>query len=106
MDLGSPIFTVEWSHILGGGAVGTVLLLALVERLRRTFATRADLNGLGERVNTLDTHYAQLRRAVDDTRERLMTVETEQKLQWERVMEQVIKPLERITDKLETVGKA
>jgi hypothetical protein len=106
MAMDAPIFDVYWSDLLGGGLVGTVLLLALIERLRRTFATKVDLNGLGDRVNLLQTHNAQLQEAIDDTRERLMSVETEQKLQWERVMEQVIRPLERITEKLEGMGTA
>lgn len=32
-------------------------------------------------------------------------MEREQKHQWERIAEQVIRPLERITDKLEAVGE-
>lgn len=97
---------LSWAGLLGSGAVATVLLLALVERLRRTFATRADLNGVGERMNALQAVQAQLREAVDETRERLAAVEAEQKHQWERVAEQVIRPLERITEKLESVGEA
>ncbi|CAA9307625.1 MAG: hypothetical protein AVDCRST_MAG89-907 [uncultured Gemmatimonadetes bacterium] len=95
-----------WSTILGSGAITTVVFLALVERLRRTFATQADLNGLGDRVNALQTLFTQLRESLEDNRDRVMTVESEQKHQWERVAEQVIRPLERITEKLENVTEA
>jgi hypothetical protein len=60
------VLTLGWTEIAGGGFVLTVAFLALVERLRRTFATRAELKGMRERV---------------------------------------IRPLERVTDKLETVGE-
>lgn len=97
--------TLDWHLLAGSGFAITVLLLALVERLRRTFATRQDLNGLGDRVNALQSLYMQAREAADEARDRVSIVETEQKHQWERVAEQVIKPLERITDKLETVSE-
>jgi hypothetical protein len=98
--------SLDWQAIAGSGFVFAVLFLALVERLRRTFATRQDLNGLGERVNALQTLYTQVRETVDENRDRVMAVETEQKHQWERVAEQVIRPLERITEKLENVTEA
>jgi hypothetical protein len=60
------VLTLGWTEIAGSGFAVTVALLALVERLRRTFATRAELKGMRERV---------------------------------------IRPLERVTDKLETVGE-
>ncbi len=96
---------IGWEMLAGSGFVVGVLLLALVERLRRTFATRQDLNGLGDRVNALQTLYVQTRDLADEARDRLSGVEAEQRHQWERVAEQVIKPLERITDKLETVSE-
>jgi hypothetical protein len=98
--------TLDWPAITGSGFVVTVLFLALVERLRRTFASQSDLNGLGERVNGLQTLFVQLREGLDENRERVVAVETEQKHQWERVAEQVIRPLERITEKLENVTEA
>ncbi|HEU0052187.1 MAG TPA: hypothetical protein VFQ39_03375 [Longimicrobium sp.] len=102
----TALYTIHWSDLVGGGLVGSVLLLALVERLRRIFATRADLNGLGDRVNTLQGAQTQIREALDEARERLSMVETEQKHQLERVTAQVIRPLERITEKLENVMEA
>lgn len=100
-----PVLTLDWPALVGSGVVTTVVFLALVERLRRTFATQTDLNGLGDRVNAMQTLFIQLREGTDDFRTRLNTVESEQKHQWERVAEQVIKPLERITEKLEMVSE-
>ena len=97
--------TIDWPALAGSGFVATVLLLALVERLRRTFATRHDLNGLGDRLNALQTLYIQVREAADDARDQASACRAEQKHQWERVADQVIKPLERITEKLENVSE-
>jgi len=99
------VITLDWSTIAGSGFVVTVLLLALVERLRRVFATRQELNGVGDRLNALQSLYLQVREAADEARDRAGTTRTEQKHQWERVAEQVIKPLERITEKLESVSE-
>ena len=104
--IATPSGTLDMLALVGGGTAATVLLLALVERLRRTFATRQDLNGLGDRVAALQTLYLQVREGVDDARERIATTEAEQRHQWERIAEQVIRPLERITDKLEGVAEA
>ncbi|HEX2093310.1 MAG TPA: hypothetical protein VHG28_12960 [Longimicrobiaceae bacterium] len=100
-----PVLTFDWQALAGSGFVASVLLLALVERLRRTFVTRQELNGLGDRLNALQTLYIQARDAADEARDRVTVVETEQKHQWERVAEQVIRPLERINEKLESVSE-
>jgi hypothetical protein len=102
----TPSWTVDVSTLVGSGIGATVLLLALVERLRRTFATRQDLNGFGERLSALQSLYIQVRESADDARERVGATEAEQRHQWERIAEQVIRPLERITDKLENVAEA
>jgi acyl-CoA reductase-like NAD-dependent aldehyde dehydrogenase len=99
------VLTLSWQTIAGSGFVATVLLLALVERLRRTFATRQELNGLGDRMNALQSLYLQVREAADEARDRAVSAQAEQKHQWERVAEQVIRPLERITEKLESVSE-
>lgn len=101
----TPGWTMEIPVLVGSGLGLTVLLLALVERLRRTFATRQDLNGFGDRLMALQTLYLQVREAADDARERIAAAESEQRHQWERIAEQVIRPLERITDKLEGVAE-
>jgi hypothetical protein len=98
--------TLDWTAFAGGGAVVSVLFLALVERLRRTFATRQELNGLGQKFNALENLYIQARDAADEAHDRVVSLEREQKHQWERIAELVIRPLEKITDKLEVVGEA
>lgn len=94
---GNLIHDLDWSTIAGSGFVMSVLLLALVERLRRTFATRDDLNGLGQKFSALEDLYIQVREATDEARAEIREVRTEQRHQWERINTQVIQPLERIT---------
>lgn len=102
----TTIVSLRWADLLGGGVVAGIFLLALTERLRRTFATRNDLNGLGERQNALQGQAGELRKLQDELRERVAALESEQKNQAERVVTQVIRPLERITEKLENVSRA
>ncbi|MDB4948902.1 MAG: hypothetical protein JWM27_1551 [Gemmatimonadetes bacterium] len=100
------IVTLHWSDLAGGGVVASILLLALVERLRRTFATRADLNGLGDRVTGLHDQVVHVADTADAAEALATRVQAEQKHQWVRVAEQVMRPLERITEKLESVSVA
>jgi hypothetical protein len=100
------MLTLDWSTVLGGGFVITVLLLALVERLRRTFATKDQLNGFGHRVNELTGLYQQVREAVDDARDAVRSLEAEQRHQTDRLNRQVIDPLERISIKLQELTKS
>jgi hypothetical protein len=60
------IHTLDWTAFAGGGFVVSVLFLALVERLRRTFATRQEVNGLGEKFNALQSLFLQVREATDE----------------------------------------
>lgn len=99
------VLTLDWPAIAGSGFVLSVLFLALVERLRRTFASRADLDELNDKLTALQSLYLQAREAADLARELATAVERDQRHQWERIAEQVIRPLERITDKLEAVGE-
>lgn len=96
---------LDWSAVAGSGFVMSVLLLALVEKLRRTFATQHDLNGLGEKFNALENLYIQVRESADEARAGVGAIRAEQRHQWERINEQVIRPLERITEKLEDLGE-
>jgi len=91
--------------VVGISTAATVLFLAMVERLRRTFATRHEMNGLGERLTALHTLYVQVRESADEARERAVAAETEQRRQWERITEHVVRPLDRITEKLEGVAE-
>lgn len=92
--------------MVGIGTAAAVLFLAMVERLRRTFATRQELNGLGERLTALHTLYVQVRESADEARERAIAAETEQRRQWERITEHVVRPFDRITEKLAGVAEA
>jgi acyl-CoA reductase-like NAD-dependent aldehyde dehydrogenase len=100
------VLTLDWPAIAGSGFVAAVIIGALTERLRRVFASRQELNGLGDKFNALQSLYLQVRESADEARERAKANQAAQKQQWERIAEQVIKPLERITDRLEAVGEA
>jgi hypothetical protein len=104
--ISETVVALDWTELAGGGLLTSVLLMALVERLRRTFATRADLNGLGERLNELQAAWVLVRETAEEARELSSRVQNDQKHQWARVGEQVIRPLERITEKLETLSVA
>lgn len=104
MSSGS-VLGLDWPAVVGSGFVMTVLLLALVERLRRTFATRVELDGLSAKLTALEQRADALRAAGDLLRERVSGVETEQKHQWERMDEVGIRPLQRVLRKLESLGE-
>lgn len=100
------VLTLDWQAIAGSGFAAAVLIGALTERLRRVFATRQELNGLGDKFNALQSLYLQVRESADEAQERAKASQAAQKQQWERIAEQVIKPLERITDRVEAMGEA
>ncbi len=100
------VLSLDWSAIAGSGFVVSVLFLALVERLRRTFASKQELTALGEKFDALRSLCLEVRETADEARERALSTQAEQKHQWERIAEQVIRPLERITEKLESVSAA
>lgn len=85
-----------------GGAAASVLVLALVERLRRTFATRQDLDALGERLRALEGACREAREAAAEVCDRLEETQREHRLHGERLVEQWLRPLERAVERLET----
>lgn len=103
---GERMLALDWSAVAGSGWVATVLLLALVERLRRTFAARPELNALREQIVAVEAQCAQARQAAEEARSRAQAGQAEQRHHWERVNEQVLRPLERIAAKLEGVAEA
>ena len=97
---------MDWSAVVGSGFVVAVLMLALVERLRRTFATKDELNGFGQRVNNLEHLYHEVREMLEDARNVVRGLESEQRHYSDRLNRQVIEPLQRITVKLEELAEA
>lgn len=87
--------------IAAGGVAASVLLLALVERLRRTFATRQDLDALGERLRALEGACREAREAAEEVCDRLGETQREHRLHGERLVEQWLRPLERAVERLE-----
>ncbi len=100
------VIELDWPAIAGSGFVVSILMLALVERLRRTFATRQEVDGLAKRLSALQSLYLQAREAANQAREQALAVGTEQRHQAERIAEQVIRPLGRIAEKLESLSEA
>jgi len=94
---------IDWKVLTSGGLFVGVLFLALVERLRRTFATRHDLNGLGERFTALQTLYLQTRESVDEVRDHALQLRAQGKSQVERI-DGVIDALLRLTEKVDQVS--
>lgn len=105
MSATPPEWNLDISVLLGSGFVAAVLLLALVERLRRTFATRQEMNGVCEKFNALQSLYLQVRETADGARARAIANQAEQKNQQERLAGQVVR-MERLAKKLESVGEA
>ncbi|MBW3630042.1 MAG: hypothetical protein KY464_12185 [Gemmatimonadetes bacterium] len=99
-------WNVDVSTLLGSGFAASVLLLALVERLRRTFVTRQELTGLEGKFHALESLYLQVRDAADANRDQLVEIRTEQRHHWERTAEHVIKPLGRMAERLDEIGGA
>lgn len=61
----------SFSSALLGSSVGiAVMFLALVEGLRRTFATRQDLHGLAQRMAAMEAICLQARATAEEARER------------------------------------
>lgn len=84
-----------------GGAAASVLVLALMERLRRTFATRQDLDALGERLRALEGACREAREAAAEVCDRQEAAQREHRLSGERLVEQWLRPLERAVERLE-----
>lgn len=95
--------------LLGGGVLYRLVLGALENRLRTTFATRAELDAAGARVNALETVVVQARDQADTANERVTLVEERSHQQWERLTERfsevVVRPLEKLTDRLEQIAE-
>ena len=103
--MNNPVLSLDWSALVGSGFVAAVLLLALVERLRSTFATKDDLAAVERKLHELQQRYTEVRQAADEANATATAIQGEQKHQWELVNRQVIEPLARITDKLEDLGQ-
>ncbi len=99
-------WSVDVSTLVGSGFAVSVLLLALVERLRRTFATRQELTGLEDKFHALESLYLQVRDAADANRDRLVEIRAEQRHHWERTAEHVVKPLARMAERLDEISGA
>jgi len=105
VDISNGAFSLDWETVASSGFVVGVLFLALVERLRRTFATKQDLNGLGQKFNALENLYIQVRDAVDEARDHTIEVRAEQRAQAERIDEGVIATLIRLTEKVDQLAE-
>lgn len=76
---GEAILSALLGSLLGGGAIGTVGYLALQAKLAKdlggTFASIADLNGLGERVTAASSVAIMAKDTADQNSDRLVRLE-------------------------------
>lgn len=95
--------------IVGGGVIWKFGMNALVNELRQTFATKDDLSEQEARLDAHEQAIALNKESVDQTNQRFAIMEERNHQQWERVTEklseQIIKPLEKITDRMETISQ-
>lgn len=106
--------------LIGGGAIGGILWHALQNRLRdqfverdelfdaagdRKFAKLKDVNDMGSRVNGLETVAIQARDRADEAADGVAVLDERQRQHWERVTEQIVRPLERVAERMELMGK-
>lgn len=75
--------------LVGGGAIIGLLWNAAENRLRKTFATRDDVNGIGRKVGEQQRELSSMDDRFDAMRDRLTLVEERQTQQWERISEQM-----------------
>lgn len=81
-------------------AVGGVILAGLVPylelRMRKVFATREDLDGVGGRVGAVESRAERIETLAENNRERLGLAERDAKNDRERLTETVAEPLREI----------
>jgi biopolymer transport protein ExbB/TolQ len=102
------LFSAAIGGLLGGGALAKMGLGALENRMRNTFATKGDLNDLGERVTGVQKVASLANEMADDALEKARTVERQQDERNGRYMEtleRVSKSMERIAGEMQTVQR-
>lgn len=90
--------------LISGGVLSVILGgfgLALRGWLAKYFATKQDLDGLGDRVTAYANITVQTRELADENRDSIREIRAEGRAQWERMTEQVIRPLETATKSLQ-----
>jgi hypothetical protein len=78
--------------------------LAIKGWLAKSFATKDELNGYGDRLNAFSSIVMQVRELSDSNRDDIRSLQAEIRHQWERISAETIDPLRRITDDLQTLS--
>lgn len=86
--------------LISGGAIIKLGFGALVNSLRAEFATQHDLDGVGSRVNALETVAIAAKDTADNATDRVALMEERARNQWERTME----TLDRVSKTMEKVS--
>lgn len=93
--------------LLGGGALYRIILAALDGRMRKI--AEEEVNKVGNRINGLDTVAHMALEQADKANERTAILEERNAQQWERITERlaetVVRPLERVVDRMEEMGR-
>ena len=105
MDTSVVVGPVDGSVIAASGLAAAVLLAALVERLRRTFATRHEVAALRRRVEALQKQSSSTRELSLRAYNRAEAMHTELDRERERSNGHVLLPLQRGAAKLESIGE-
>src|SRR5690606_24311196 len=93
--------------LVGGGVIYRVIIAALENRLRDTFATKSDVNALGTRVNAFESVVLQNREAADKANDRVTLLEQRQAMHFERITERISEevkaPMERMGGQIDSL---
>lgn len=103
------IVTYVFAIVFSAGGGGAVVLAALKWSMRREYVPRIEVeqlvNGYGERVNDLVVQQSVTDRIAQDAAQRVRSVEDEQRRAWERIAEQIVRPLEGITRSVQAINE-
>lgn len=112
-DLAKLVLAAIISGLIGGGSLAALLFRGLRDRLREDlrddYASRSDLNHVGSRLNAFENIVIQVRERADTNHDAILRIEERHEQQWERITErladQVIKPLERLVERLDEMSR-
>lgn len=92
---------------VGAATIAAILYSAAENRLRSTFATRKDLDGVGGKVDGWSGLYTRFDSRVDEHERRIQELEITNRHEWKRISEQIestANTLERVTSELREVS--
>jgi hypothetical protein len=108
----------DWIGVIAaaGGIIGGIALYALIERLRATFISKDQINGLSERIDrdmagvmkridVMEDSMGGFDMRLDSKRERLMSLEKDRAADVRHMTESVVSPLQSIAKRMERMAE-